>query len=65
MADGRESLFDIYEARLLWDRSWRRVVVDETETWPLVGTALLEGNEVSIQFQADGAVTVRPLPKGG
>jgi len=64
LADGRESLFDIYEARLLWEGCWRRVSVDETGTWPLVGTALLDGNELKIQFQIDGAVTVSPLLKG-
>ncbi len=62
MADGRESLFDIYEARLFWDGRWRRVSVDETGTLPLVGTALLNGNELTIEFETGGSVTVQPLP---
>ncbi len=63
VADGRESLFDIYEAELFWDGRWRRVAVDETEALPLVGTALLDGQELYIEFETGGAVTIQPLPR--
>ncbi len=61
LADGSETLFDIYEAELLWDGEWRRVVVDETDAAPLVGTSLLNGTELSIQFQNGGRVTIKRL----
>ena len=61
VADGRESLFDIYEGELYWDGRWRRVTVDETEALPLIGTALLAGQELNIEFESGGAVTIQPL----
>src|SRR5947209_17154270 len=39
LADGSESLFDIYEGVVVWDRRRRRVPVDETRTIPLIGMA--------------------------
>lgn len=62
LADGSEALFDIYEAELLWDGEWRRVVVDETHAAPLVGTSLLNGSELNIQFRVGGGVTIKRLP---
>ena len=37
LADGSESVFDIYEATVVWDGKARRVPVDEAETAPLAG----------------------------
>ena len=62
LAVGRESLFDIYEARLFWDGRWRRISVDENDTLPLVGTALLSGHQLTIDFETGGSVTVQALP---
>jgi clan AA aspartic protease len=61
LADGRESVFDIYEATVDWDGEARRIPVDEAETAPLVGMSLLEGYELTVQAQAGGNVTIRPL----
>lgn len=62
LADGRESVFDIYEATVVWDGLARRIPVDEAETTPLVGMSLLEGCELSIQVRAAGSVSIRALP---
>jgi len=62
LADGSESLFDVYEATLLWDRHAISVRVDEVDTTPLVGIALLEGYELNVQVRANGKVTIRRLP---
>ena len=57
-ADGRESVFDIYEATVDWDGTARRIPVDAAETVPLVGMSLLEGYELIIQVQPGGSVIV-------
>jgi len=61
LADGSESVFDIYEATVDWDDEARRISVDQAETVPLVGMSLLRGYELVIQVQPGGNVTVRAL----
>jgi clan AA aspartic protease len=63
LADGSESIFDIYEATVLWDRRRRRIPVDEADTDPLVGMALLEGYVLNAQVCAGGKVTLKPLAR--
>jgi clan AA aspartic protease len=62
LADGSESIFDIYEAMVVWDGRPCRVPVDEAETAPLVGMSLLDGYELTVQVRAGGNVTVKALP---
>jgi len=61
LADGSESVFDIYEATVDWDGEAQRIPVDQAETVPLVGMSLLEGYELTVQVQRGGNVTVRAL----
>lgn len=61
LADGSESVFDIYEATVDWDGEMRRIPVDEAETVPLLGMSLLEGYELTVQVQPGGNVTIRAL----
>lgn len=61
LADGSESVFDMYDATLIWDGRPRRVAVDAANTAPLVGMALLDGCEMNLQIRAGGAVTIRTL----
>jgi clan AA aspartic protease len=62
LADGNESVFDIYEATVIWDGAPRRVSVDEVDAVPLVGMALLYGYELTIQIMEGGQVLLKPLP---
>ena len=62
LADGRESVFDIYEATIIWDGQPHRAAVDAANTDPLVGMALLEGYELTVQVRAGGTVTITQLP---
>ena len=62
LADGSDSLFDIYEGTVAWDNSWRRTAVDEAECDPLVGMSLLYGYQLSIQVVDGGRVVISPLP---
>jgi clan AA aspartic protease len=65
LADGSETVFDIYEATVDWDGKSRRIPVDRAETVPLIGMSLLEGYELTVQIQPGGNVTVRALLQGG
>lgn len=61
LGDGREVLVDLYEATLSWNGRTREVLIDVAETAPLMGTALLEGSELCIAFEAKGDVTTKSL----
>jgi clan AA aspartic protease len=63
LADGSVSLFDVYQATVMWDSRVRRVFVDEFDATPLVGMALLRGYELKMQARARGKVTIKRLPR--
>jgi clan AA aspartic protease len=62
LADGSDTVFDIYEGAVVWNRRLRRIPVDEAEVAPLVGMSLLNGHELNVQVRARGKVTINPLP---
>jgi clan AA aspartic protease len=62
LADGSESVFDIYESTVVWDGQPRRVAVDAADTDPLIGMSLLYGYELTIHAIAGGSVTIKELP---
>lgn len=61
LADGSETVFDIYEATVVWDGQPRRVSVDEADTDPLVGIGLLYGHKMTIEVTIGGTVTIESL----
>jgi predicted aspartyl protease len=61
LGDGSDSIFDSYWATVLWNRRRRRITVDEAETTPLVGMALLEGFELKIKVQPHGTVEITAI----
>lgn len=61
LADGSESVFDIYEGTVFWDGQARRIPVHEAETIPLVDMSLLQGYELTVQVRPGGNVTIRAL----
>jgi clan AA aspartic protease len=63
LADGSICLFDVYEAKVLWDGKLRQILVDEADADPLVGMRLLKGHELKIQVRYRGKVTIRRLPR--
>jgi hypothetical protein len=63
LADGSESVFDIYEGTVVWDRRSRRIPMDEADTTVLVGMALLEGPKLNVEVRVRGKVTIKPLPR--
>jgi clan AA aspartic protease len=63
LADGSECPFDVYVGKVMWDGKERRVLIDELDTTPLVGMALLSGYELKMQVRSHGKITIKRLPK--
>jgi clan AA aspartic protease len=61
LADGSESVFDIYTGIVVWDRRRRTIPIHEADTTPLVGTALLAEHELVAAFCPRGKVTIKRL----
>jgi clan AA aspartic protease len=61
LADGSESIFDIYEATVLWDGQLLTIPIDEADSDPLVGMSLMEGYELNIQVIDGGMVRLMKL----
>ncbi len=62
LADGTVRSLDTYEAEVDWDATWVTVLVTEVECEPLLGTHLLAGHEVFIEFVPGGVVDITALP---
>jgi len=61
LADGSECLFDVYAGTVIWDGQDRGILIDEADTDPLVGMALLDGNELNIENRPNGKVSITRL----
>lgn len=61
LADGSQVLLPVHEGTILWEGVEQRVHVLATGNRPLVGTALMDGTELVIQFVEGGLVTVDAL----
>lgn len=61
LADGSITLMTVYKAVVEWDGTARSVDVLESEGIPLLGTSLLDGCEVLIEFKEGGRVVVTRL----
>jgi clan AA aspartic protease len=61
LADGNETIFDSYDAQILWDQQHRRIVIDSADVGPLAGMALLFGHRLIVDVQPDGDVTITAL----
>lgn len=61
MADGSERLLDLYGATVMWDRRRRQIDVAEADSIPLIGMALLNGYELTMQVRPGGKVAIKRL----
>lgn len=61
LADGRVTPCDVYLAAVEWNEQRAWIEVDEAETDPLIGMALLLGFEINIQVRQGGTERVTPL----
>jgi clan AA aspartic protease len=62
LANGSECIFQVYDARVVWDGEERAILVDEADTEPLVGMELLRGHELKMHVRPAGKVTIKRLP---
>jgi len=62
LANGIVEQFDISAATVLWDGKPRQILVDATDTAPLLGMALLEGHDLRARVMAGGGVQIEAIP---
>ena len=61
LADNSRVLLPVHQATIIWNGEERAVNVLATGKLPLLGTGLLDGYELSIQFTEGGLVTIQEL----
>ncbi len=61
LGDGSETVFDVYNAEILWDGQLREIEIDAAETEPLLGMALLRGYRLQVDTVEGGPVTIETL----
>lgn len=59
LADGSEAVFDVYGVTMLWDGQPRFVETGAVGVDPLVGMAMLEDHDLSIQVRDGGRVYIQ------
>lgn len=62
LGDNRDVSLDLYRATILWDGNDRDIFVLATESEPLVGTSLLHGFHLFIDFIDGGEVRIEARP---
>jgi clan AA aspartic protease len=62
LADGTVRHFDLFQAEVLWNNTWRRVLVTALGTEVLAGMQLLEGHELRVVARVNGPVSISLLP---
>jgi len=62
LADGSDSVCDIFEATVIWDATPRRIPVDAADTVPLIGMSLLDGYELIMRVTNGGDIRITALP---
>jgi clan AA aspartic protease len=61
LADNSNVVLPVHTATILWNAEERDVRVLATAARPLLGTALLDGYELVVQFTEGGRVTIEEL----
>lgn len=62
LADASRKLTDVYRATIGWDGTLLDVAVLAIGDRPLLGTALLNGHTLTVDFAAGGRVQIQPYP---
>jgi clan AA aspartic protease len=61
LGDGSETVFDVYNAEIVWNGDLRSIEIDAAETEPLLGMALLKGYRLQVDTIEGGLVTIKTL----
>jgi clan AA aspartic protease len=62
LGDGTSCTFEVYIATVIWDGQYREVYINESETMPLIGMALLHGHRLQVDAIEGGSVKIEALP---
>jgi clan AA aspartic protease len=62
LGDGSETLFDVYDAEVIWNGQYREIEINAAETEPLLGMRLLKGYRLQVDTIEGGLVTIEMLP---
>jgi clan AA aspartic protease len=62
LADGSEALSAIHLATVVWDDVEKLVLVLASGYKPLLGTAMMEGYHLEIDFEDNGLVSLEKIP---
>ena len=62
LADGSQVLLSIHLATILWDNVERVVPILASGNKPLLGTAMIQGYHLEIDFEDDGLVSLEKIP---
>ncbi len=62
LADGSVRSFDIFAAEVLWNGTWRAVLVSAVGNESLTGMRLLAGHKLVVEVVPGGSVEINPLP---
>jgi clan AA aspartic protease len=60
--DGRDVPMDMYRGIVLWRGNPRLIFAMAAPVTPVIGTGLLQGNRLEIEFKRGGSVNITPLP---
>lgn len=58
LADGSTVRFAIYNGTVIWDGRALLVELDEADTTPLIGMAMLTGHDLHIEIEVGGQVAI-------
>jgi clan AA aspartic protease len=61
LADGSRTIMEAYEGKVLWDGLEVEAEILKADGDALLGTSLLDGHEVRIEFAVGGFVTIETL----
>lgn len=61
LADGKETVFDVYLGAVLWNGKRKTISILETDATPFVGMSLLNGYELKVQVRPEGDVTIKRM----
>ena len=61
LADGSNTIFDVYAGTIVWDGNTIDILVQAADSVPLVGMALIEGFELTVEAVDQGIVTLKRM----
>ena len=62
LADGTITWFDVFEATVIWNSRHQTIEVEASDVFPLIGTRMMAGYQLRIDFVVGGAVAIEELP---